>query len=86
MSIVAPQSAVPPDVLAERGWMALRVLGTLDFDMVGVLARLTGALAGADVTVVVISTYDTDILLVRSGDMPRAIDALATVADVRRLG
>lgn len=85
LSIVAPQGSVPPDVTSERGWIALRVAGTLDFDLVGVLARLTGALADAEVTVIAISTYDTDILLVRSGDLPRAIDALATVADVRRI-
>lgn len=86
LSIVAPQSSVPPDVVAERGWIALRVVGSLDFDLVGILARLTGALAEAEVSVVALSTYETDILLVRSGDLPRAVDALATVADVRRIG
>ncbi len=85
LSIVAPQDAVPETIEAERGWAAMRVAGRLDFSMVGVLARLTAALAEAGVSVCAISTYDTDILLVRSGDSRRAVAALAAVADVTRL-
>ena len=85
LSIVAPESAVPGEVAAQRGWRAMRVLGTLDFSMVGVLARLTGACAGADVPVFVVSTYDTDIVMVKAEDAGRAVEALAGVADVSRL-
>ena len=53
--------------------------------MVGVLARLTGALGEAGVSVFVISTYDTDILLVRAGDAEEAVRALGQVADVSRV-
>ncbi len=85
LSIVAPESAVPGEMTAQRGWRAMRVVGTLDFSMVGVLARLTGACADADVPVFVVSTYDTDILLVRDGDVEAAVSALGAVADVSRL-
>ena len=63
----------------------MRVVGTLDFSMVGVLARLTGACAGADVPVFVVSTYDTDIVMVKAEDAGRAVEALAAVADVSGL-
>ncbi len=85
LSIVAPDSVVPDGVRVERGWVALRVVGTLDFGLVGVLSGLTGALAAASVPVFVVSTYETDILLVKSVDAQRAVEALASVADVAKI-
>ncbi len=85
LSIVVMQVAVPADVQAERDWVAMRIVGTLDFSAVGVLAKLSGALAGAGVGVLAISTYETDILLVKSADAQRAARALGAVADVARL-
>ena len=54
----------------------MRVGGTLDFGLVGVLSRLTGALAAAGVSVFAVSTYATDILLVKATDSQRALEAL----------
>ncbi len=85
LSIVAPSTLVPDGVRAERGWVALRVVGTLDFDLVGVLSVLTGALASAGIPVFVVSTYETDILLVKSVDAQRAVEALVSVADVAKI-
>lgn len=85
LSIVAMQDAVPADVQAERNWVAMRIVGKLNFSAVGVLAKLSGALAGASVGVLAISTYETDILLVKSADAERAVGALGAVADVTRL-
>jgi len=81
LSIIAAEEAVPDSVNAERGWVALRIAGTLDFSLVGILSRLTNALAEANVPVFVISTFDTDVLLVRAGDADRAGEALSAVAD-----
>lgn len=76
LSIVCPQRDVPADVRAERGWRALRVAGTLDFSLVGVLARLTATLAEVGISLFVISTYDTDYLLVKESDLAAAEAAL----------
>lgn len=84
LSIVCAESRVPEDVKAERGWRAFKVEGPLDFALTGILARLTAALAAANIPVFAVSTYDTDYLLVRAGDAERAADALGTVAAVRR--
>jgi hypothetical protein len=80
LSIVAAEDAVPESVRAERGWIALRIVGTLDFSLIGIVSALTGALAEAKVPVFVLSTHDTDILLVRAGDAQRAEAALSHVA------
>ena len=85
LSIVAAEERVPASTRAERGWVALRVVGTLDFGLVGVLSRLTGALAAAGVSVFAVSTYDTDILLVKATDSDRALSALGAVADCSSL-
>ncbi len=85
LSIVADEDRVPASTRAERGWVALRVGGTLDFGLVGVLSSLTGALAAAGVSVFAVSTYDTDILLVKATDSERALEALGAVADCSSL-
>jgi hypothetical protein len=77
LSIVCPEEAVPPRTSAERGWRCLRVVGPLGFGMTGVLASLAGPLASSGVSIFVVSTYDTDYLMVQERDLERAADALA---------
>lgn len=72
LTIVCPQTQVPPGVQCERDWRAARVRGTLDFSLVGVLHGLLGPLAAAGVSVFALSTYETDYLLVRAADLERA--------------
>ena len=77
LSLVCPEAGVPPDVLSERGWRCLRVRGPLGFGMTGVLAGLASPLASSGVSIFVVSTYDTDYLLVQERDLDRARDALS---------
>ena len=67
---------MPEGVRCERGWRCLGVAGTLDFSLVGVLAAMLGPLAGAGVSVFVLSTFDTDYLLVKEADFQRAVGVL----------
>lgn len=82
---VCPAGAVPPGVPAEAGWAALRLEGPFAFDLVGVLASFVRPLAEAGVAVFVLSTYDTDLVLVKRASLERALGALAT-AGHRRVG
>ena len=41
------------------------MVGPLDFALVGVMAALTAPLAGAGISIFVLSTFDTDHLLVQ---------------------
>jgi GNAT superfamily N-acetyltransferase len=65
LSVVCSQEIVPERVRCERGWQCLLVAGTLHFSLVGVLASLLHPLADAGVSVFVVSTFDTDYLLVK---------------------
>jgi hypothetical protein len=84
LSVVCPQQAVPEGVRRESGWRCLRVVGTLDFSLVGVLASLLTPLAEAGVSVFAVSTFDTDYLLVREAGLERAMQALGSAGhDIR---
>lgn len=76
LSIVCDAASVPSGVRAERGWVALKVAGPLAFDQTGVLASLSTVLANAEVPIFVISSYDTDYILIRDGDTSTATAAL----------
>jgi len=67
---------VPECVQAERGFRPLRVDGTLSFEATGVLSSLTAPLAAARVPIFVISTHDTDYVLVPASRLARAVEAL----------
>ena len=78
LSIICSEECVPRDVRSESGWRCLRVVGPLEFSMVGVIASLTGVLADAGVSVFVVSTFDTDCLLVKQAHLDTAVKALTS--------
>lgn len=76
LSVVCEQHLVPADVTCQRDWRCLQVAGPLDFALTGVLARLAAPLADAAIPIFVISTYDTDYLLVQANQLAATADAL----------
>jgi hypothetical protein len=76
LSIVADESAVPPEMVAQRGYRALLVEGPLPLELVGVLAAVAAPLAAAGVPIFPIATYDTDYLFVPDAQLERAVSAL----------
>lgn len=77
MSVVCEETAVPEGVRHEGGWRCLRVAGTLDFTLAGVLVALLLPLRDAGVSVFAVSTFDTDYLLVKDANLNRTVAALA---------
>lgn len=77
LSVVCAAGEEPAGAVVEPGWRSLEVAEPLDFGMVGVMAGITGCLARAGVSVFVISTYDTDYVLVREQDLDAAVMWLA---------
>ena len=76
LSIVCKESAVPAGSHADRGWQCLKIEGKMPLTMVGVAAEFTALLAKAGVSVFLISTFDTDYVLVKGDAFERAGDAL----------
>jgi hypothetical protein len=82
VSVVCPADAVPAGTRVEGPWRTLRVAGTLEFALTGILAGISGALAAAGVSCFALSTFDTDYLLVRESDLGRATEALTSAGHV----
>ena len=61
----------------ESGWACLMVAGPLDFSLTGVVSGLTAPLAAAAIPVFVISSFDTDYLLLKEEVLSRAREVLA---------
>lgn len=77
LSIIVEFERIPSGLHPQGPFATYRVKGTLEFALVGILARITTALAEAGVPAFAMSTFDTDYVLVPA---PREADALAAWA------
>lgn len=84
LSIVCEAVNVPDGERVSEGWRALRVEGTLAFEMVGVLSSLATVLAEAGISIFALSTWDTDYILVRDGSVEAALAALGAAGHAVR--
>lgn len=67
ISLVCEAAYTPPNTTAiELGWRGFKVMGVLDFSMIGVIAKISAILAAADISIFVVSTYNTDYIFVKS--------------------
>jgi uncharacterized protein len=76
LSVVCQEEDVPEGVALDRGWRALKLEGPFELSMVGVLSSVVAPLAGEGVSVFAISTFDTDYVLVREGQLDLAVGAI----------
>ena len=78
LSLVCPTESTPDDAtVREDGWRGFRIAGTLEFSLVGILSKLSGILAVEKIGIFAVSTYDTDYILLKDDDLPRATASLA---------
>lgn len=76
-SLVCLTGQVPENTLErEDGWRAFRVEGVLDFSLIGILSDIAGVLAEEKIGIFVVSTYNTDYILVKEENFDRAVKAL----------
>jgi len=76
LSIVAPQKLTVGAIETDFDWRVLEVLGPLNLSLVGIMAEITGILASAKVSILVLSTFETDFILVKNDQLEIAIEAL----------
>jgi len=77
ISLVCDANYSPPGIISsEPGWKALKILGVLDFGMVGVIAKISNILAEAGISIFVISTYNTDYILLKINDFDSGVKIL----------
>lgn len=76
-SLVCETSQVPYNVVErEDGWRAFRIEGVLDFSLIGILSKISSVLADRNIGIFVVSTFNTDYILVKDENLLTAINAL----------
>ncbi|MEA3166919.1 MAG: uncharacterized protein QOJ26_1798 [Thermoplasmata archaeon] len=79
LCVVCAETDVPGTaVQVERGFRAFKLEGPVPFTTVGVISSLAKPLADAGIGIFVVSTYDTDYLMVNEANVGRASKLLTT--------
>ena len=60
----------------DDGWKAFRIQGTLDFSLVGILAKLSALMAENGIGIFAVSTYNTDYILTKKENFEKAMEVL----------
>ncbi|MFD0846107.1 ACT domain-containing protein [Streptococcus saliviloxodontae] len=77
-SLILPTDQVPTNTLVcEDGWRAFRIEGVLDFSLIGILAKIAGVLAQHQISIVALSTFNTDYILVKNSHLEQAVTVLS---------
>lgn len=77
LSLVCPTVYVPDNCIErEDGWKAFRVVGILDFSLIGILSKISTILAEHKIGIFAISTFNTDYILVKESNWEAAKEAL----------
>jgi hypothetical protein len=78
-TVVCPIESIPggDKAIFEGAWKCLKIHGPLDFNEVGVISSLTGVLSAANISVFVLSTYETDYILIKRMYLEKALQVLS---------
>lgn len=72
-SIMCPQKHIPAGFDYSKNWRCFRADSDLEFDEVGVVAKLSKPLADAGLSIFLVSTHDRDYVFVQEDDLQQAI-------------
>lgn len=76
LSVVVPESVQIESDEVDKDWRILEVLGPLSLNMIGIMATISAVLYAANISIFVVSTFDTDHFLVKQKDLHAAAQAL----------
>jgi uncharacterized protein len=72
-TVVCQEENVPAGITCNKSWRCLRIGGVLDFSQAGILSSLTAPLAEEGIPIYALSTYSTDLILIKEKDLSRAV-------------
>lgn len=76
LTIVCDADHVPDQCDESRRWKCIKVEGSFGFDAIGVIASLAEPLTLSKISLYVVSTYDTDYVLIQVRDIDAAVSCL----------
>lgn len=85
LSIICPQDKIPAGVMFEEDWRAFKVRGPLGFTLTGVVSSLSAPLAEAKISILYISTYETDYLFIEDKNLEKTKEILSTVCNLEKI-
>ena len=62
--------------MRDDGWCGFYFDETLDFSLIGILSKISAVLAENNIGIFVVSTYNTDYILVKSENYDSAVSVL----------
>lgn len=76
-SLICKKENLPDNVLGlDEGYAGLRIKGVLGFNLIGILAKISGILASKAISIVAVSTFDTDYIFIKQDKLEEAVNAL----------
>jgi hypothetical protein len=72
LTIVCDKKLIPDDCEKSRDWKCIKIVGSFDLDAVGVMASVSVPLAENQISIYVVSTFDTDYFLVPAKELEKA--------------
>jgi hypothetical protein len=76
LSIVTTSGLIEQYDEVENGWKIIKIIGILDFSLIGIISKISTILANENISVFVISTYNTDYIMVKRENIENAIKIL----------
>ena len=76
LSIVVDEDVNILSNVVEYNWKAIKIVGTLDFSLIGILSKISTILAQVEISIYAISTYNTDYILVKDDKLEKTTKVL----------
>ena len=76
ISVVAITGLFEHFIRKEDNWKILKIDGMLDFTLIGIISKISTILANNGISVFVISTYNTDYIMVKEDKLEETIKVL----------
>jgi uncharacterized protein len=77
LSIICPEEKIPGGVLVDNGWRVFKVEGPFGLEISGIVVAVTKPLADAGISILNVSTYETDYLFVQEKNLDTAQKVLS---------
>jgi len=85
VSIVCAEGQAPEGTKCESGWRLFKIEGLFDFALTGILVSVAKPLNDAGVSILALSTYDTDYAMVKEKDAGTAVKTLTSAGHTVRI-
>ncbi len=77
ISIVCAEEYIPINYTdISENWKCIKIMGTLDFSLIGILSKISTILTENNISIFVVSTYNTDYILVKEDKIDLAKKSL----------